>query len=142
MIIESINIENFKECIVAAFEGDEDILSVYDKSVSVNSIQDVIDSVFEKINSVSDIVQMRKVLIDEVVAGYIVFTEGSLISFGINKRYRTAIHLSEFWEAIKEQVGDNFDCVLFDYNTRAIEFLEKCGMKTIFKNVTTLQLCQ
>ncbi len=61
--------------------------------------------------------------------GYLFFTEGLLISFCVKPEYRTKETLKYFGNLIKEKLGEHFNCFLFNRNERAINFLERIGMK-------------
>lgn len=136
------NIETIKDYIAIAFESDEEIVELYDKNVEVEDVQDVIDSVIRKIESVEGEVDLVGVSVEYKKVGYIIFAPKNLVSFGLNKKYRNSEFLPLFWEQIKSNLGGQFECSLFGHNERAIKWLERAGMKIIFKNVTTLELCQ
>lgn len=51
-----------------------------------------------------------------------------LYSFGVHPDRRTRENLLEFWKEIRKR-HDNFLCYLYSNNTRAIDWLKKCGMK-------------
>jgi hypothetical protein len=51
-----------------------------------------------------------------------------LYSFGIHPDRRTKESLINFWREIRKR-HDSFTCYLYSNNTRAIEWLKKCGMK-------------
>ena len=59
-----------------------------------------------------------------------VFAHGGwiLYSFGIHPDRRTKDNLIDFWREIRKR-HDNFNCYLYSNNTRAIDWLKKCGMK-------------
>lgn len=71
------------------------------------------------------------VIEDEQEIGYISCFPNNLYSFGININRRTKEVLKEFWERVKEIMGDSFICMLFPQNQRAIEFLKKQGMQEV-----------
>ena len=141
MVAKGLHIEELEEFIKSAFLNDDDIVSIYDKNVPVNNTEDVCKNVYEKITSLKETPQMRGVYADGVKIGYFVFMPSILISFGININYREYKYLIRFWGLIKEEINTNFQCYLFDYNVRAIQWLKKCGMNILFENVTILQIC-
>jgi len=51
-----------------------------------------------------------------------------LYSFGLHPDKRTKENLIRFWNAIT-QGKDGFTCYLYSNNTRAIDWLKRCGMK-------------
>lgn len=132
----------------AAFAGDEEIVFYYDKGEPVKTIEDVCENIQEKIR-----VNYPEAKWDGLWwqagnrIGYVVYendqtTTSLLISFGVNKKYRTPEILKNVWEHIKGLCGEHFSCVLYSYNRRGIAWLEKCGMKKLVENVTILRLCQ
>ncbi len=141
-------LDKLQEYINAAFEGDEEIFLYYDRSQLVEKIEDICFNVREKIAVNYPDATWHGFSDEGVKIGFVVFQESLpekktlLISFGINKKYRTPETLKDIWAAIKLLCGDNFNCVLYSYNTRAISWLEKCGMKKVFENVTILSSCQ
>lgn len=56
------------------------------------------------------------------------FDRNILYSFGMHPNYRSKENLINFWNYIINQHND-FDCYLYSNNTRAINWLKKCGMK-------------
>lgn len=127
-----------KDYINVAFAGDEEILQYYDKSQQVTTIADVCENVYMKLmNLYSDAVFMPFVY-DGHKLGYFAYSDGLLISFGVNKRYRTREALQAFWDEITDALGQEFSCALYGHNTRGIEWLKKCGMQVLGENVTIL----
>jgi hypothetical protein len=109
-----------------AFEGDLDIFKYFDPSASVKTIDDVVDNVVDKLFDYATEYDVSFVPFDN---GYIFHSSNMLISFGINVEHRTSENLSAMWDFILERLGDNFTCMLFDRNTRAINWLKRCGMR-------------
>jgi len=138
MVVKIIGIHWVKEYINAAFENDTELIGLYDKGVKVNSVKEVCDSVYEKLESLIEPCEMRGIVIGDKKVGYFTYSPKVLTSFGLNKEYRTKEYLTEFWEAIKKAIGSDFQCALFNHNVRAIEWLEKCGMNIILENLTIL----
>ena len=138
MDIVSINISDLKGYIYCAFRGDDEIVNIYDPSVKMTSVEDVCESINEKIESLVDPCSISGIWIDGNKAGYFAYSQNSLISFGLNKEYRNKNNLVDFWDAIKGAIGDNFQCALFSVNKRGIDFLKKCGMSVLFENITVL----
>ena len=138
MDIVSIGIEDLKEYIYSAFIGDDEIIEIYDPNVNVRSIEDVCESVYEKIESLVAPCKINGVLIDEKKVGYFAYSNNMLISFGFNKEYRSKEWLIEYWETIKSTIGCDFQCALFSVNKRAINWLKKQGMSVLFENITIL----
>lgn len=59
-----------------------------------------------------------------------IFAHGGwvLYSFGLHSERRTKENLIDFWREIRKR-HDSFTCYLYSNNTRAIDWLKKCGMK-------------
>ncbi len=142
MNVIEINTDELREYLDNAFEDDYEILKCYDKKYKVKTINDVCDNVQEKIFFLPEPKTIIGILDGKEKVGYFVFSPELLISFGLNKQYRNEKNLKEFFELIKQQIGNNFKCILFDYNTRAIQWLEKCGLNVLIDNVTILESCQ
>lgn len=110
-----------------AFEGDEDIFKFFDPTAKVKTYDDVVANVVDKMFEYAIEYDVRFVSIDR---GY-VFTAGPsiLVSFGLAPERRNKEGLSELWGSIKESLTSPFYCSLWAKNTRAIEWLKKCGMR-------------
>lgn len=67
-------------------------------------------------------------------------TQNILFSFGIAREYRKPAILSNWMDDVKEKFENLFVCVLFNKNSRAIEFLLKNGMKITSINETMTHL--
>ena len=139
--LEKISIFELPKLVEISYKDDYDLLSKYwgeDLSLieAVNETMNAIKKYQEETN-----MQHCMVVNDGEEIGYVSFFPNNLYSFGININHRTKEILEEFWEAIKDILGDNFICLLFPQNTRAINFLKKCGMveiEGIEQNCTTL----
>lgn len=66
--------------------------------------------------------------------GYTVTFENCLYAFGINIRFRQAVILKEWMEAVKKVMPDRFMCHLYSNNIRAIKFLQKNKFYIIEEN--------
>lgn len=133
-----VNMIGLKVYIESVFWDDDDILIYFDKEAGVKTTTDASVSVYKKIANQYYDAEKVGVEIDGYKVGYFVYMDELLVSFGVNKKYRNTEILSELWEEIKSRIGDTFQCVLYSYNTRAIGYLKKCGMKILFDNVTIL----
>lgn len=134
-----INIDQLRQYVFAAFTGDEEIVSFYDKMQNIKSAADACENVYSKItNEYADAVLVG-IDVNGEVAGYIAYKESLLISFSIGVKFRKVDYLIEFWEIIKKELPPIFQCVLYSHNSRAINYLEKSGMDILFENVTILQ---
>jgi ribosomal protein S18 acetylase RimI-like enzyme len=72
-----------------------------------------------------------KVVYNKQAIGYVVSFRGFLYSFAINKNFRTKEILQDYWNGICKILGEHFICWLYPNNTRAINWLQKCGMKIV-----------
>lgn len=139
MQVKHIHIDELFSYVEQAFDNDDDILFYYDKKVKPKTIPDACRNVVDKINMEYSDSEIRGVLIDGNKAGYFIYEGDMLISFGLNKEFRTREYLPVFWSYIKQELGDTFQCLLYSYNLRAVEFLQRCGMNILFENVTLLK---
>jgi hypothetical protein len=57
-----------------------------------------------------------------------------LISFCVKPEHRNKDNLEAFGYFIKREVGNHFNCYLYNNNTRAIRFLQKIGMNIVKSN--------
>lgn len=146
-MIRDIKIEELQDYINSAFEGDDELLSFYDRNANVKTLEDCCNNTFQKIRfsypnasyggldiNVLNIGTEMK----EKKIGFVVYENNMLISFGINKSHRDSDLLKLFWSDLKYLLGANFCCSLYSYNTRAIDWLKKCGMQVVYENITVL----
>ncbi len=138
MDIKNINIDQFQEYVYNAFFDDEEIIEFYDRSANVKTTQEAIDNVCFKIKTAYPDAEIVGVEIKGCKEGYFVYKDNLLISFGMNLKYRNKETLFEFWEAIKRRMGNNFHSMLYSHNLRAINWLQKSGMKILFDHITIL----
>ncbi len=117
--------------ICAAFEGDEDIVSYCDPSNVNPTPKGVIEDVFEKLVQYETLVDgvFRTILFDDKEIGFIYYFDDVLVSFGINKGYRTKEFLTGFFEDVKKWLGNDFVTYMWERNERAVRWFEKCGME-------------
>lgn len=134
-----INIQQLKPFIVAAFERDDELVENFDPAYSIQTWEEGAAEVLNKIEKEYSGCQIEGVFEGVEAIGYIVYQDNLLISFGININHRSKADLQDFWGLIKYSVGDQFQCVLFSNNTRAIKWLKTCGMDIVCESVTILQ---
>lgn len=129
MIVEQVNIEQLKEYVELVYRGDDDLLNTYHIDPPY-TFEEGVEETMQAIKNVSEQTPTEHygVLKDGEKIGYFVAFENNLYSFGIAIGERTRGILREFWGKIVEIVGNEFICVLYKNNTRAINWLEKCGM--------------
>lgn len=140
MISLNISLQEMQPFVEAAFLLDTELLKYYDKGEKITRLEDIPGNILKKIEKHYPDAICVGLLLNDTPVGYFVYQFINLISFGLDKNYRNSTYLKEFWEIIKATVGNDFSCVLYDYNTRAIQWLEKCGMEVTLKNVTVLTL--
>jgi len=122
-----------KRYIEIAFTGDSELLNYYDKSINVSRTQDMVEDTCDKILQYQnhfDVCSFYGIEINGEKSGYffIVKSPDILVSFSLNKKHRNRQNLSMLFDEIKKVLDGTFLCFLNEYNTRAIKWLEKCGM--------------
>jgi hypothetical protein len=127
-----------KTYIDAAFEGDEEILDYFDPAYPVTSVQEVCDNIYQKLVANYNESSFEPLDYEGIKVGFLCYTPGVLVSFGVNKAYRNKEILELVWSRIKDLLGDEFAMMLYDRNSRAIKWLTKCGMKVLGEHVTIL----
>mgnify|MGYP006268276277 CR=1 FL=1 len=128
------------DAIRIAFEGDEEIVALYDPNVEVFTVGEVIEDIQRKIFEIKDFCICRGVFSSQTLIGYYVYTSVLLISFGMAKEYRSKENLEKFFSLIKQDIGDMFGCRLWTKNKRGIKWLQKNNMQIIdqYDNITEL----
>lgn len=116
-----------------AYRNDNDLLEFYwgdsySLIEAVNETMNAIKIISHEVEQKGEEMYYYSVVKDEEEIGYMCCFDHNLYSFGININHRKKDTLIEFWEMIKEIIGDSFICMLFPQNTRAIDFLKKQGM--------------
>jgi hypothetical protein len=145
MILKEITYNQLKEAIRVSFTSDNDIKSFYDSSVSINSVDDIVEDIYKKVleyNNYDGKLIIKGAYEGEELIGYVVVFNNLLISFALAVEHRKSKG-TEFFELIKRELNSNFFCFLWSINVRATKFLEKHGMKTIFSDNKIIKLqCQ
>lgn len=137
-----IETASLKRVLENTYEGDEAIVKLYDPNVSVSSVKEVVDNIFEKIERYGEAAISYAVRLEGNEIGYFVLSGDFLVSFGLNVRHRTTETLRSFFEVMKSNMPADFVCALWSKNERAIRWLTKNGMKNLLiKNEITV-LCQ
>jgi len=141
IILEKISKFELGDLVEIAYKGDDDLLDKYwgddfNLEEAVNETMFIIGEV-EKEAEMS----YYSVVCDDEEIGYVCKIPNNLYSFGININYRTKDNLIEFWDRVKEVMGEGFICMLYPQNQRAINFLKKQGMievEGVERNCTVL----
>lgn len=123
-----------KEYVQLAYIGDEELLSKYHIDnftllEAVNSTMDMVDVSAKTLR-----LTFFKVIFNDSSIGYVVVSGNHLYSFAIAIEYRTKQILKEWWQRVTEILGQQFTCLLFSNNTRAIDYMKKRGMKIEWQN--------
>lgn len=127
-----------KEWIYIACEGDKGLLKYFDPAFHPTTPEEAAEIIYQKIVSNYPESRMEPISRNGEVVGFIAWLPGLLISFGVNIRHRNPEILSQAWDLIISTVGEGFSCVLYTQNSRAINWLRRCGMNLIGENVTIL----
>jgi len=151
--LTKISFNKIRDLIELAYEGDNELIQNYPAYINREfdgtitqehcvNIQMVMIKDAE--NELPNEVNYYKAIYNDVAIGYVVTFKDVLYSFAINKHYRKANILKEFFEAICKVLPQKFGCVLYKNNTPAINWLVKCGMlqeeNTDVKSVTLVKI--
>ena len=136
--IKKISKPQVAEAIAIAYEGDSDILNKYHIR-KFNEYEHAVFSTMLLVEEVSKAEKLSyyKVMYQTRVIGYVIVFQGFLYSFGINIKYRKPTILCDFWKKIKSILGEKFVSILYENNSRAIDWLKKCGMKEVKQDKET-----
>ena len=134
-----ITYKELQKAIEVTFNGDTKIFENFDKNVPVKTYQEVIDNVLEKIRTYSDC-QYLGFYVKGEIAGYAVYQEKLLISFGIKPSCRTTKDKNRMFQKIKEHLSKPFYCHLWSRNVRAIKWLVKQKLTIVESNPSYTQL--
>lgn len=128
IILEKISKFELRNLVEIAYRGDDDLLLHYWGDGF--NLEEAVNETMFMISEVGKEVEMSyyAVVCDDEEIGYVCKIPNNLYSFGININYRTKDNLIEFWDRVKEVMGEGFICMLYPQNTRAINFLKKQGM--------------
>lgn len=141
MNAKPISYKILQEAIRIAFTEDKELPKFYDPNKNLSSIEEIVDDVSGKIKSHDngELVLMGVYEKNNLI-GYFVFKNKLLISFSINVQYRTRHNLRAFFRLMKSELRNGFGAMLWTKNVRAIKWLTKNGMKTVFHNEQVTQL--
>ncbi len=132
-MIELLEINEFelKEYVEVAYKGDGDLLTKY--HVDTYTFDEAVETTMDMIEITAMDVKMVNygVMVNGENIGYLSVLDHFLYSFGINIEKRKKEILSEFWQLIKTVLGESFICMLYENNSRAINWLKKCGMEIV-----------
>lgn len=138
MIAKEITIQELMPFIEAGFRNDWEILRYFDRTERVESIEQICGNIYRKLANTYPDAKLIGIYKEDEKVGYFAYEGNLLISFAMNKWERKKETSIEMWAMIKKYVGEVFQCVLYTYNTRAIQWLKKNGMKVFCEDVTIL----
>jgi hypothetical protein len=115
-----------------SFEGDKELVDTYHVRSGIN-LEVCVNSTLHTIEDTSRLYDLKyfKVLKDSKPIGFHVTGKDFLYSFGININWRKKDILIQWWNFICKELNNNFMCMLYIKNTRAINFLIRNGMEII-----------
>lgn len=147
IIAEKVPITELKQYIEIAFEGDGELINFYDKNSFVVSNLDMSCNTHCKLidyKNYFDNCYNYKVSLNNIPIGFIFITKNPnlLVSFSVNKKYRNKETLKKYFELIQNIFLEPFICFLYNENSRAINWLQKCGMEieSIDNGITRLKI--
>jgi hypothetical protein len=133
--------------ILYAFHDDDEINRYCDPDYENKELKKIVHSIYKKLEEYDreGNCKFYDLIVDNELVGYGFNHKNLLVSFGVNKKYRTPEKLSKVFDIIKNSFKGDFESYMWTRNSRAINWLKKCGMKEIeskINNVTKLQfLC-
>lgn len=134
------------DCIRKVFEGDKELLEKY-HILKGSELSVCVKNTYESIVQISEQFPMdyHKVLSDEELIGYLVTSQSImgakvLYSFGLNKEYRKEF-AKDLFESVQKLLGEQFLCILWEHNSRAINYLKRNGLREVSRNNQTVTLC-
>lgn len=132
MTIKQIPYDKLSEAVKVGFYGDIEIAEFYDPNIKPKDLNDIVSDICRKSETYGMIegeMKYYEVFIENNLAGYFYGKQKLLISFAMNVAYRTTEYLRMFFNYIRKTFGQEFYCVLWTRNKRAIRWLCKMGMK-------------
>ena len=117
--------------ICAAFDGDDDICRYCDPSIKDATPEKISLNVYDKLLEWEDVFDgtFRVIDVDGAEVGFVYYFEDIVVSFGINKAHRNKEFLGDMFEKFTSWAGEDFVTFMWENNTRAIKWLERCGMQ-------------
>lgn len=133
IVLREVNTLKIEDYIRSAWLGDGDLEKFYDKSLKRRTLEGMVKDTSRKILEIMEMDENLSLIgidDDREMIGFIVFSQklSLLYSFGINTKYRNKEMLSAIFNYVVLKLKYKFYSVMFEYNTRAIGWLKKCGM--------------
>lgn len=122
-----------KDIVRFAFDGDEDISMYCDPNDKLKTIEELVGVICDKILDYyffGDCV-FKPLVVEDSLVGYYFTCGDLLVSFGVNKEFRKSEFLREVFKEISGSFKGEFYSYMWERNTRAIEWLKKCGMEEV-----------
>ena len=131
--LRGVNALKIEDYIRSAWEGDSELDKFYDKSLKRRTLEGMVKDTSRKIRELMEIDENLSLIginDDRKLIGFVILSEKLSIfySFGINVKYRNKEMLSAIFNFAALKLKYKFFSVMFEYNTRAIKWLQKCGM--------------
>ena len=128
-----VKTENLSEAVCRSFEGDSQLHRYYDRSSGASTLEGYVQDTVRKCNEFAAVLpdtQAYVISYRQETAGFVVLNKGLgiLYSFGVQPKSRRREVLSALFDFIKSQMPE-FVAYLHGYNTRAVKWLQSCGMK-------------
>ena len=131
VVLEEITVSEFPDYVRLGFGEDADLLNAYQQLDTdfETTVQRNVDNVMGLMEV--DKLNLYKVVCNGIEVGFTVLNieGGALVSFGINIHYRTKEIVVGWWNLVYQFLDGNFISVLWSKNKRAIEFLQRQGMR-------------
>ena len=134
IVIRVVNILKIEDYIRSSWEGDGKLEKFYDKSLAKRTLEGMVKDTSRKIRDMMEQDEQLSLLgieVNRTPMGFLIISEKLSVfySFGVNAKYRSKEILTAIFEYVKVKLKYNFYSVMYEYNTRAINWLQKCGME-------------
>jgi len=143
---EKISLDELKKLIYLSCENDNELIVKY-HSLNLNknksyTLEDCVSETFERIKNAEEEIGLDKykVLYQGEDIGYVVLFEDILYSYAIAMKYRTKEILPLWWEEICNLFENEFVTMIYDNNTRCLNFLLKNNMQIVESEDNILML--
>lgn len=120
-------IHNYEYIIRHCFETDKELLSTW-HIVAPGSIDTCTDRTVKDLKKTNQFIFYSLKEKDEIIGffGKLMTTDIPMLeSFFLKPNHRDEKTKEDFWDCVKEKIGDNFLCAIHKKNTRADNFLSK-----------------
>jgi len=134
IVLKSVNALKIEDYINCAWDGDEKLEKYYDRSLTRRNLDGMVKDTSRKIRDMMEQDEQLSLLgieLDRTPIGFLIFSEklSLFYSFGVNAKYRSKEILTAIFKYVKAKLNYNFYSVMYEYNIRAINWLQKCGME-------------